>query len=139
MRTHQATLELRTRGQGLSLITEHVAQVVAESGIQTGLCNVFVKHTSCSLLIQENADPSARHDLETWFNRLAPENDPHYTHTFEGADDMPAHLKAAVTSTSEQIPVAGGRLALGTWQGLYLFEHRYRPHTRRVVVTLIGE
>ena len=139
MLIHQAALALPTRGQGLSLITDAVVEVVRASGVQTGLCSVFVQHTSCSLLIQENADPTARHDLERWFSRLAPENDPRYTHTLEGPDDMPAHLRAAVTSTSEQIPVTGGRLALGMWQGLYLFEHRDRPQTRRLVVTVLGE
>lgn len=101
---------------------------------RSGLCTIFIRHTSASLLIQENADPSARHDLETWINRLVPENDPHFTHTDEGPDDMPSHIKAALTATSLSIPIIGGRLALGTWQGIYLWEHRRSPHTREVVV-----
>jgi len=102
------------------------------------MCHVFVRHTSCSLCIQENADPSARHDLERWLERLAPEGDPRYTHTAEGPDDMPSHLRALVTRTSEAIPVADGRLALGTWQGIYLCEHRARPHRRTLLVHVIG-
>ena len=133
----QRALSLSTPGQGMHNITDSIADVVAESGIDSGLCSIFVQHTSCSLVIQENADPSARADLENWLNRLAPENDPQYTHTFEGPDDMPAHLKAAVTKTSEQIPVIEGRLGLGTWQGLYLWEHRRSSHTRRVIVTIL--
>ena len=110
-----------------------------ESGVACGLCHLFVQHTSASLLIQENADPSARADLETYFARLAPHDEPWYTHTAEGSDDMPAHLRAALTQTSEQIPVVEGRLGLGTWQGLYLFEHRDRSGTRRIVVTVQGD
>jgi secondary thiamine-phosphate synthase enzyme len=127
------------RGQGLHEITAEVARIVRESGVKTGLCHVYVRHTSASLLIQENADPSARHDLEESFRRLAPENAPFYTHTAEGADDMPSHIRAALTSTSETIPVVDGALGLGTWQGLYLFEHRRRAGSRHVVVTITGE
>ncbi|MFT7622213.1 MAG: secondary thiamine-phosphate synthase enzyme [Myxococcota bacterium] len=119
-------------------ITRQVGQVVDESGFEIGLANVFVRHTSCSLVIQENADPSARHDLEAWIERLAPENDPRYTHTQEGPDDMPAHLRSAVTRTAEQIPVVSGRLGLGTWQGLYLWEHRRRGSSRELIVTVMG-
>ncbi len=133
---HQTEIRVRTPGAGLHEITEAVAAVVAESGVETGLCHVFVRHTSASLVIQENADPSARRDLEESFRRLAPENQPWYTHTAEGPDDMPSHVRAALTSTSETMPVSGGRLALGTWQGLYLFEHRARPHDRRLIVTV---
>jgi secondary thiamine-phosphate synthase enzyme len=125
-------------GPGLHDITSAVAEVVRGSGVDTGLCHVFLRHTSASLLIQENADPSARRDLEGAFVRLARENERWYTHTAEGPDDMPSHIRAALTSTSETIPVADGRLALGTWQGLYLFEHRARPGTRRLVVTVSG-
>jgi secondary thiamine-phosphate synthase enzyme len=107
--------------------------------VRTGLCHVFVRHTSASLVIQENADPSARLDLEASFALLAPENAPHYTHTAEGPDDMPSHIRAALTSTSETVPVTGGALALGTWQGIWLFEHRRRPGRRRVTVTVTGE
>ena len=136
---HQEEIRIAPRHAGLHEFTEEVAQVVARSGVQTGLCHVFVRHTSASLVIQENADPSARRDLEASFALLAPENAPHYTHTAEGPDDMPSHIRSALTSTSESIPVAGGRLALGTWQGLYLFEHRSHPGARRVVVTVTGE
>jgi secondary thiamine-phosphate synthase enzyme len=121
-------------GPGLHEFTARVAEVVAAAGVREGLCTVFVRHTSASLLIQENADPSARHDLEQWLARLVPENDPLYTHTLEGADDMPAHIRAALTATSLSIPVLGGRLALGSWQGIYLWEHRHRGGARSVVV-----
>lgn len=121
-------------GQGLHQITAQVADLVRQSGIGDGLCTVFLQHTSASLLIQENADPAARHDLERWLNRLVPEGDPLYTHTEEGADDMPSHIKAALTAVSLAIPVQGGRLALGTWQGIYLWEHRRQRGRRRCVV-----
>lgn len=139
MRVHQRVLEVAPRGRGLLEITAEVAEVVVAAGVRAGLCHLFVQHTSASLLIQENADPSARADLEAFFARLAPEGDPAYTHTAEGVDDMPAHLRAALTQVSEQVPVVSGRLALGTWQGIYLFEHRRRPGRRRVVVTVFGE
>lgn len=108
--------------------------MVAAAGVREGLCTVFIRHTSASLIIQENADPSARRDLETWLNRLVPENDPMYTHDSEGPDDMPAHVKSALTAVSLSIPIADGKLALGTWQGIYLWEHRRTPHRRQVVV-----
>jgi secondary thiamine-phosphate synthase enzyme len=127
-------LRIEVSGQGLHDITAQVSTVIRESELDEGLCTVFVRHTSASLTIQENADPSARRDLESWLVRLVPENDSLYTHTAEGPDDMPSHIKAALTSTSLGIPVLEGRLALGTWQGIYLWEHRSRPHTRRVVV-----
>jgi secondary thiamine-phosphate synthase enzyme len=128
------TLEVRTRGKGLHPITPLVQEVVSSSGLEEGLCTVMVQHTSASLTIQENADPSAAHDLEGWLDRLVAEDDPRFTHTVEGPDDMPSHIKAALTSTTLGIPVVGGRLALGTWQGIYLWEHRRRPHVRRCVV-----
>lgn len=128
------TIELGTHGQGLHEISGDVQAVVSRAGIAEGLCTVLVQHTSASLTIQENADPSARRDLEHWLNRLVPENDSLYTHTMEGADDMPAHIKAALTSTTLSIPVIAGRLALGTWQGIYLWEHRHRGGTRRLAV-----
>ena len=131
-------ISIDTQGQGLREITAQVDTAVRESQIDEGLCTVFVCHTSASLTIQENADPSARRDLERWLSRLVPENDPLYTHTAEGPDDMPAHIKAALTSTALAIPVLEGRLALGTWQGIYLWEHRSRPHSRRVVVHISG-
>ena len=135
----QREIRVASSGAGLHEITSTVAAVVRESGVTTGLCHVFVRHTSASLLIQENADPSARRDLERWLARLVPEGDPDFTHTAEGPDDMPSHIRAALTSTSETIPVTGGELALGTWQGLYLFEHRRRGSSRRIVVTVHGE
>lgn len=138
MPVHQTTLTLRTPGQGTHEITEAVAREVAKSGVQSGLVSVFCQHTSCSLVIMENADPSARRDLEEWLNRLVPENDPHFEHTLEGPDDMPSHIKMALTRTSETIPIAGGRMQLGTWQGLFLWEHRRAAHSRRVVVTVLG-
>lgn len=125
---------VRTPGQGLHEITERVARVVHDSGVEDGLCTVFIRHTSASLTIQENADPSAKADLEAWLNRLVPENDRLYTHTFEGPDDMPSHIKAVLTNVSLSIPVIEGRLTLGTWQGIYLWEHRRSPHTREIVV-----
>lgn len=128
------TLEIVTPNQGLHEVTEAVAGVVREAAIREGLCTLFVQHTSASLIVQENADPSARDDLERWLNRLVPEGDPLYRHTLEGPDDMPAHVKAALTATSVVIPIMGGRLALGSWQGVYLWEHRHRAGRRRLVV-----
>ena len=125
--------------RGLTEITPAVRGVVRAAGVREGLCTVFIRHTSASLVIQENADPSARHDMERWLERIAPERDPTYTHTAEGPDDMPSHLRSMVTKTSETIPVRDGRPAMGTWQGLYLCEHRARPHTRRLLVHVIGQ
>ncbi|UCH54176.1 MAG: YjbQ family protein [Pseudomonadota bacterium] len=127
-------LSVTTRGKGLHEFTNIVRASVAEAGIDVGLCTLFVRHTSASLLIQENADPSARRDLERWLNRLVPEDDALYTHTVEGADDMPAHIKAALTATSLSIPIDDGELMLGTWQGVYLWEHRDRGCRREVIV-----
>ena len=129
-----AELLTTTSAQGLHEITSGVRDVVADSGCRLGLCTVFIRHTSASLIVQENADPSVRRDLESWLSRLVPEHDPIYTHTTEGPDDMPAHVKSVLTSTSIQIPIAEGELMLGTWQGIYIWEHRRRPHQRRVVV-----
>ena len=127
-------IHIPTRGQGLHEFTSDVAELVGQSGVEEGLCTLFVQHTSASLLIQENADPSARHDLENWLNRLVPENDALYTHTLEGPDDMPAHVKSALTAVSLALPGMHGRLALGTWQGIYLWEHLRRGHRRRLGV-----
>ena len=127
-------LIIETHGQGLIDITSKVASLLNNASCEAGLCTVFVTHTSASLTIQENADPSARRDLENWLNRLVPENDSLYTHTTEGADDMPAHIKAILTTTSVAIPVINGSLGLGTWQGLYLWEHRRVGHRRRLLV-----
>lgn len=131
------SISVRTAGQGLIEITGQVEAVVRESGVVEGLCVLFVRHTSASLVIQENADPSARRDLERWLNRLVPEHDSLYTHVAEGPDDMPSHVKASLTATSLAIPVVSGRMVLGTWQGIYLWEHRREPHHRQVVVSLI--
>lgn len=136
---HQETIEVATRGRGLVEVTREVAAAVARSGVATGLAVVYCRHTSCSLLIQENADPSAGADLLAWLERIAPDGDPRYAHSAEGPDDMPAHLRSAVTRTSETIPVTSGRLATGTWQGLFLAEHRLAPHRRRLVVHVTGE
>jgi secondary thiamine-phosphate synthase enzyme len=135
----QQTLTISTSGQGLYEITDPVARIVGESDFPNGVASVFCQHTSCSLVLMENADPTARRDLERWFSRLVPENDRHFEHTTEGPDDMPSHIKMALTRTSETIPFANGRLLLGTWQGLFLWEHRRHPHQRRLVVTVIGQ
>ena len=127
-------LSIQTSGPGLVNVTAEVAALVNQSGVSEGLCTIFVRHTSASLIIQENADPSVQDDLENFMRRLVPEHDPLYTHTAEGPDDMPAHIRSALTQTSIGIPVTGGRLVLGTWQGIYLWEHRHRPHQRQVVV-----
>jgi secondary thiamine-phosphate synthase enzyme len=127
-------IQVRAQGQGLVSFTDAVVDVVSRAGLTEGLCTLFVQHTSASLLIQEDADPTAREDLEGWLNRLVPEGDALYRHTQEGPDDMPAHIKAALTATSLSIPIVDGRLALGTWQGIYLWEHRRRSSARTVVV-----
>lgn len=127
-------LTIPTPRPGLHDITQQVAAAVAEAGLDEGLATLFLRHTSASLVIQENADPSARRDLESWLARLAPEGDPLYTHTVEGPDDMPSHIRAALTATSLSIPIVDGRLALGTWQGIFLWEHRSAPHRREIVV-----
>ncbi len=138
MRQRTDVLRIATR-RGLTEITDAVAKILADGGFHAGLCTVFIRHTSASLVIQENADPSARRDLEAFLDRLVPDGDPLYQHTAEGDDDMPAHVKAALTRTSEQVPVVGGRLALGTWQGIYVWEHRNGRHHREVVVHVIGD
>ncbi len=127
-----------TRGRGLYECTDVVQSALTESGLDEGLCTVMIRHTSASLTIQENADPSARRDLENWMERHVPEGDPHFTHTTEGPDDMPSHIRAALTSTTLSIPFVGGRLALGTWQGIYVWEHRRRGHERQLVLHLTG-
>lgn len=123
-----------TRGQGLQEITNEICNLVYSSDCSDGLCTVYIRHTSASLTIQENADPSARADLERWLNRLVPERDPLYTHTSEGPDDMPSHIKAILTDVSLSIPISEGALVLGTWQGIYLWEHRKGAHRREIVV-----
>lgn len=139
---HQTTLTISTSGPGLYEFTDRAKTFVREVGVETGLLTVFVRHTSCSLLIQENADPDVRRDLDEFFRRLVPPSDDPsmrwVVHRTEGPDDMPAHIKAVLTAVSLSIPVMYGRLALGTWQGLYLFEHRDRPHRREIVLHLGG-
>jgi len=132
-------IEIKTPGAGLYEITNEVVSVLRGVGIESGLCNVFIQHTSASLIIQENADPSAKMDLERWLERLVPEKDPLYTHTSEGPDDMPSHIKSILTQTSISIPVVEGELMLGTWQGIYVWEHRKAPHRRRVIVSFFGD
>jgi secondary thiamine-phosphate synthase enzyme len=139
MRQAATQLEIDTSGPGLLEVTSQVALWVSRQGMQTGLLTVFCRHTSCSLLIQENAAPAARKDLEAYFARIAPEDTSTYTHNDEGADDMPAHIRAALTQVQLSIPLAGGKLALGTWQGIYLFEHRRQPHRRSLALHLLGE
>jgi secondary thiamine-phosphate synthase enzyme len=138
MRQHQQAFSLKTTGKALQKITSKIEQIVAESGIDTGLCTVFVRHTSASLIIQENADPDVLEDLSKFMAQLVPEDPKRYIHNAEGADDMPAHIRSILTKTSEQIPIAGGRLVLGTWQGIYLWEHRQRSHQRELVVHISG-
>lgn len=133
----QDELTIPTRGRALEDITAAIARVVAASEVKTGLCTVFVRHTSASLIIQENADPAVLRDLARWMAKVAPEGD-QWEHDAEGPDDMPAHARSAITRTSEQIPITGGRLALGTWQGVYLWEHRSRPHRRHLIVHVQG-
>jgi len=138
LRQLSATLPIRAPRRGLHEFTTAVRDFVAESGIAEGLLTIFCRHTSASLLIQENAAPAARRDIEAYFERLAPEGGP-YEHDDEGPDDMPAHLRSALTATQLSIPVMQGRLALGTWQGIYLFEHRRQPHSREIALHLVGE
>lgn len=138
MRVHAETIEVRTEGRGFYDVTGEVGRVVAAAKVVSGVCTVFVKHTSASLVIQENADPAVLRDLEKWMSRLAPES-AHYEHDDEGPDDMPAHLRAAITRTSETIPIMAGHLTLGTWQALYLWEHRRHPHRRNLAISILGE
>lgn len=139
MQQHLSTLAFSTAGRGFTEITARVREVVAASGIRQGLATLFVRHTSASLLVQENADPDVRADLERFFARLVRDGDPLFEHTAEGADDMPAHVRSALTAVQLSVPVMEGNLALGTWQGIYLWEHRLRAHRREVVVHVIGE
>ena len=139
MKHHQTALKIKTTGKSLHIITSQVRQAVAKSAVTDGLCTVFLRHTSASLLIQENADPDVLVDLENFFAKLVPEDATRYVHSTEGLDDMPAHIRSALTHTSENIPVSGGSLVLGTWQGIYLWEHRQRPHQREIIVHVSGE
>ena len=138
LRLHQETLHVETPGRGFVLLDRRIDDELSKTGFRRGLAMLFCRHTSCSVLIQENADPRVQADFEAWFQRIAPDGDPRYTHREEGPDDMPAHLRSAMTHTSLHIPVVDGRLALGTWQSVYLVEHRVRPHQRQVIVQLLG-
>ena len=138
MALYQKTLEIKTAPKSFLDITKNVQAFVSESGLDNGICSLFIKHTSASLVIQENYDPSVRQDFETIFSKLVPEDFP-YVHNMEGKDDMPAHIRSALTSTSENIPVANGKLSLGTWQGIYVWEHRDQRHIRQVMITIVGE
>ena len=138
MKAFSETFTVRTRGKGTCEITGQVAQIIGRGGLREGLATVFIQHTSASLIIYENADHSARVDLEAFFQRLVPEDADYFTHTAEGADDMPSHLRMVLTRTSETVPVRAGELQLGTWQGIFLFEHRDAPHTRTLVVSGVG-
>ena len=138
MALYQKTLEINTSPKSFLDITKNVQALVSESGLDNGVCSLFIKHTSASLVIQENYDPSVRQDFETIFSKLVPEDFP-YVHNMEGKDDMPAHIRSALTSTSESIPVVNGKLSLGTWQGIYIWEHRNQRHIRKITFSLVGE
>jgi secondary thiamine-phosphate synthase enzyme len=137
VKVHQEDVEVSARGRGLHDVTDQIGRAVTRAGVQTGICTVFVQHTSASLVVQENADPAVLRDLQRWADHIAPEN-ADYEHEAEGPDDMPSHIRAAFTRTTETIPVRDGALLLGTWQAIYLWEHRRAPHRRHLVVTVVG-
>ncbi len=139
MRIQQEQLEVRTDGKGTYEMTDDIQSKIDQSGLSDGIVTVFVQHTSCSLIIMENADPTARQDLEEFFNRIVPEDADYFTHGSEGSDDMPSHIRMVLTRTSETVPIVDGRMQLGTWQGLFLFEHRRAPHRRKIWITIMGE
>src|SRR5882724_13155997 len=139
MHVHHDKLEVRTHGKGLCEITDDVQSKIDKSGVRNGIVAIFVRHTSCSIVIMENADPTARRDLEEFFDRLVPEDADYFTHSSEGSDDMPSHIRMALTRTSETIPIVDEKMQLGTWQGIFLFEHRRAPHLRKVSIAIIGE
>jgi secondary thiamine-phosphate synthase enzyme len=139
MRIYQDQLEVRTTGKGTYEITDGVQAKIDKCGLSNGTVTVFIRHTSCSLIIMENADATARHDLEEFFDRLVPEDADYFTHGSEGSDDMPSHIRMVLTRTSETIPIIDGKMQLGTWQGILLFEHRRAPHRRKVSITIIGQ
>jgi len=139
MHVHHEGFEVRTHGKGLYEITDGVQSKIDKSGMRNGTATVFVQHTSCSIVIMENADPTAQRDLEKFFDRLVPENADYFTHNAEGGDDMPSHIRMVLTRTSETVPVMDGKMQLGTWQGIFLFEHRRAPHRRKALVTIMGE
>jgi len=139
MNVHTAEFTLRTQGKGTYEISDTIAHIVSDANIVSGQVTILLRHTSASLILMENADPSARRDLERWFDRLVREDDPDFVHTLEGPDDMPSHIRMALTRSSEVIPVHQGRMTLGTWQGIFVFEHRRQPHHRSIAVTVMGE
>jgi secondary thiamine-phosphate synthase enzyme len=139
MRIYHDRLEARTHGKGLYEITDDVQSKIDKCGVRNGTVTVFVQHTSCSIVIMENADPTARRDLEEFFDRLVPEDANYLTHDAEGSDDMPSHIRMVLTRTSETVPIVDGRMQLGTWQGIFLFEHRRASHHRKILITTIGE
>ena len=139
MRVHTDQLSINTRGKGTYEFTRELSRIVSDSGISNGVATVFVRHTSCSLVIMENADSSARDDLHAFFDHLVPEDTPYFIHTYEGPDDMPSHIRMCLTDVDKNIPVMNSRPVLGTWQGLFLFEHRRAPHTRKIAVSVMGE
>ena len=139
MHIYHDQLEVRTHGKGLYEITDDVQSKIDKFSVQNGTVTVFVQHTSCSIVIMENADPTARRDLEEFFDRLVPEDADYFTHDAEGSDDMPSHIRMVLTRTSETVPIVDGKMQLGTWQGIFLFEHRRAPHQRKVLITTIGE
>ena len=139
MHVHHEQLEVRTKGKGLYEITDEVESKIEKCGIRNGAVTVFVQHTSCSIVIMENADSTARRDLEEFFNRLVPEDTDYFTHGSEGSDDMPSHIRMVLTRTGETVPIADVKMQLGTWQGIFLFEHRRAPHRRKIFITIIGE
>lgn len=139
MAVHTEQFTVQTVGKATYEITDEVEGIVAGSGVERGVATVFVQHTSCSLVVMENADPSARTDLHAFFDHLVPEDTPYFVHTYEGSDDMPSHIRMCLTDVDKNIPIIGGRMVLGTWQGLFLFEHRRAPHTRRIAVSVMGE
>src|SRR6266571_3962596 len=139
MHVHHNQLEVRSHGKGLYEITDDVQSKIDKSGVRNGTVTVFVQHTSCSIVIMENADPTAQRDLEKFFDRLVPENADYFTHDTEGNDDMPSHIRMVLTRTSETVPIVDGKMQLGTWQGIFLFEHRRAPHRRKISITIIGE
>jgi secondary thiamine-phosphate synthase enzyme len=139
MRIDQERLEIRTNGKGLYEITDEIQSKIDKCGVRNGTVTVFVQHTSCSIIIMENADPTARRDLEEFFDRLVPEDADYFTHGSEGSDDMPSHIRVVLTRTSETVPIMEGKMELGTWQGIFLFEHRRASHRRKIWITIIGE
>jgi secondary thiamine-phosphate synthase enzyme len=139
MHVHHAQIDVRTNGKGLYEITDNLEAKIDNCGVRNGTVTVFVQHTSCSIVIMENADPSARHDLEEFFDRIVPEDADYFTHSSEGSDDMPSHIRMVLTRTSETVPIVAGKMQLGTWQGIFLFEHRRASHRRKALITIIGE